>query len=137
MTTDLMVGFAGETEEEFNKSLEFVKSIGFSKVHTFPYSRRKGTVADKAPNQVNEKIKGERSKLMINATENSRIDFMKSQIGLIEPVLFETMKNDNYCVGYTPNYTPVRLYTNNNLCGEIYDVKIIDFKDDYCIGELV
>ena len=137
MTTDVMVGFAGETEEEFIKSLEFVKSIGFSKVHTFPYSRRKGTVADKAPNQVNEKIKGERSKLMINATENSRIDFMKSQIGLIEPVLFETMKNDNYCVGYTPNYTPVRLYTNNNLCGEIYDVKIIDFKDDYCIGELV
>lgn len=137
ITTDVMVGFAGETDEEFNKSINFVKSIGFSKVHTFPYSRRKGTVADKAPNQVNEKVKGDRSKLMINATEVSRIEFMKSQINLVEPVLFETMKNDNYCVGYTPNYTPVRVYTNNNLCGEIYDVKIIDYKDDYCIGELV
>lgn len=137
MTTDVMVGFAGETDEEFNNSMEFVKSIGFSKVHVFPYSRRKGTVADKAPNHVDEKTKGERSKLMINATEESRIEFLESQINLTVPVLFETMKNDNYCVGYTPNYTPVRVYTNNNLCGEICNVKITSYKDDFCLGELV
>lgn len=137
ITTDVMVGFAGETEEEFKKSLEFVKHIAFSKVHVFPYSRRKGTVADKAPNQVNEKIKGNRAKEMIALTDELRQEFLKTQIGLTESVLFETMKNNDFCVGYTKNYTPVRVYTKNNLCGQVLNVKIIDVQKDYCIGKLV
>ncbi len=137
ITTDVMVGFAGETEEEFNKSLEFVKNIAFSKVHIFPYSRRKGTVADKAPNQINEKIKGDRAKKMTALTDKLREEFLKSQVGLTVSVLFETMKNNDFCVGYTENYTPVRVYTKNNLCGQVLNIKIIDFKKDYCIGELV
>lgn len=137
ITTDVMVGFAGETEEEFKKSLDFVKNIAFSKVHVFPYSRRKGTVADKAPNQVNEKIKGDRAKEMIALTDNLREQFLKSQVGLMESVLFETMKNNDFCVGYTENYTPVRVYTKNNLCGQVLNVKIINTEKDYCIGELV
>ncbi|MCH5300924.1 MAG: tRNA (N(6)-L-threonylcarbamoyladenosine(37)-C(2))-methylthiotransferase MtaB [Ruminococcus sp.] len=137
ITTDVMVGFAGETEEEFKKSLDFVKNIAFSKVHVFPYSRRKGTVADKAPNQVNEKIKGDRAKEMIALTDNLREQFLKSQVGLMESVLFETMKNNDFCVGYTENYTPVRVYTKNNLCGQVLNVKIINTEKDYCIGELI
>lgn len=137
ITTDVMVGFAGETEEEFKKSLEFVKHIAFSKVHVFPYSRRKGTAADKAPNQVNEKIKGNRAKEMIALTDELRQEFLKTQIGLTESVLFETMKNNDFCVGYTKNYTPVRVYTKNNLCGQVLNVKIIDVQKDYCIGKLV
>ncbi len=137
ITTDVMVGFAGETEEEFKKSLKFVKHIAFSKVHVFPYSRRKGTVADKAPNQVNEKIKGNRAKEMIALTDGLRQEFLKTQIGLMESVLFETMKNNDFCVGYTKNYTPVRVYTKNNLCGQVLNVKIIDVQKDYCIGKLV
>lgn len=137
MTTDVMVGFPGETEEEFKKSLEFVKSIGFSKVHVFPYSRRKGTVADKAPNQVDEKTKGDRSKEMISVTNKTTNKFFATQVNRTEQVLFETMKNDLYCEGYTENYTPVHLNTKNNLCGEIYKVKITKTEDDYCVGELI
>lgn len=137
ITTDVMVGFPGETEEEFEKSVDFVKKTGFAKVHVFPYSRRKGTVADKAPNQINEKVKGERSKIMISVTDNSKTEFLQSQKGLVEQVLFETMKNDEYCEGYTKNYTPVHVYTKDNLCGKILSVKITEVCKDYCLGELV
>lgn len=137
ITTDVMVGFPGETEEEFQKSKDFVNNIAFSKVHVFPYSRRKGTVADKAPNQINEKIKGDRAKEMISLTDNLRAEFLKSQIGLTEAVLFETMKNNDFCVGYTKNYTPVRVFTKENLCGQVLNVKIVNSENDYCIGELI
>lgn len=137
MTTDVMVGFAGETQQEFEQSVEFVKKVGFSKVHVFPYSRRKGTVADKAPNQVDEKTKGDRAKEMISVTNAMRKSFLESQVGIVEPVLFETMKSEDYCVGYTPNYTPVYVFTRNNLCGQILNVKITGSESDFCIGELV
>ncbi len=137
VTTDIMVGFAGETDEEFQHSLEFVKKMGFAKAHVFPYSRRKGTAADKAPNQVDEKIKNSRSKQMIEVTNATRKEFFKTQLGRVEPVLFETMKDGDYCTGYTANYTPVRVYTGEDICSRILTVKITGVSDDYCIGELV
>ncbi len=137
VTTDIMVGFAGETDEEFQHSLEFVKKMGFAKAHVFPYSRRKGTVADKAPNQVDEKIKNSRSKQMIEVTNATRKEFFKTQLGRVEPVLFETMKDGDYCTGYTANYTPVRVYTGEDICSRILTVKITGVSDDYCVGVLV
>ena len=131
-----MVGFPGETEEEFKESLDFVKSVKFSKVHVFPYSRRKGSVADKMDNQIDAKTKEERSKIMIKETEIDRIEFMNSQIGLVESVLVERLRDGGYFEGYTKNYTPVHIFTDKDITGKIVEVKIISVENDYCIGKL-
>lgn len=137
MTTDVMVGFAGETEEDFNASLKFVKSIGFAKVHIFPYSRRKGTVADKAPNQIDPQIKEQRAKIMEQVCDETRREFLKDQVGLCESVLVERLRH-GYLEGYTKNYTPVHINSEDtSLCGKIIDVKITKSFDDYCDAELV
>ena len=143
-TTDVMVGFAGETEEEFKKSLEFVKSVGFSKVHVFSYSRRKGTVADKMPNQVSAQDKDRRSKIMIEETDKSRLDFLASQVGKTEPVLIETIRRDGFLEGYTKNYTHVKIKINKdeagdfkNICGTFSNVYISGYEKDSCLGELI
>ncbi len=136
ITTDVMVGFPGETEEEFKKSLDFVKSVKFSKVHVFPYSRRKGSVADKMDNQIDAKTKEERSKIMIKETEIDRIEFMNSQIGLVESVLVERLRHGGYFEGYTKNYTPVHIFTDKDITGKIVEVKITSVENDYCIGKL-
>lgn len=137
ITTDVMVGFAGETDEEFQKSLDFVHSIAFAKVHTFIYSRRNGTKGDLLPNQVESTVKNARSKKMIEVTENDRRKFLQGQVEKIYSVLFERKRPDGYWEGYTPNYTPVHIYSDRELSDEILDVKITEVFDDYCIGELV
>ncbi len=137
ITTDVMVGFAGETDEEFQKSLDFVHSIAFAKVHTFIYSRRKGTKGDLLPNQVEPTVKNARSKKMIEVTENDRRKFLQGQVGKIYSVLFERKRPDGYWEGYTENYTPVHIYSDKELSDKILDVKITEAFDDYCIGELV
>ncbi len=137
ITTDIMVGFAGETEEEFNSSLTFADKIGFSKVHVFSYSRRKGTVADKMLNQVDPSVKNLRSKLMIEHTDKKRAEFLNTQIGRIEDVLFEIKNRDGYFEGYTKNYTPVYLSTTEDVIGKIVKVKITEAKNDYCVGVIL
>lgn len=136
ITTDIMVGFAGETEEEFEESLDYLKSIGFAKSHVFAYSRRSGTVAYGLPNQVTKAEKARRSRLMITTAGVCEENFLKNQIGKVFPVLFETAE-DGCSKGFTPNYTPVHIIGENIDSGEILDVKIIDSKKDYCIGELL
>lgn len=137
ITTDVMVGFAGETEEEFNKSLNFVKEIGFEKVHVFAYSRRPGTAADNAPNQVPESIKEERSKIMIRETAKKREEFLNTQVGMVCEVLVERYHKQEYYEGYTKNYTPVHIYTKDKLEQGVYKVKIIESFDDYCTAKVV
>lgn len=137
MTTDVMVGFAGESEEDFKASMDFVKKIGFAKVHVFPYSRRQGTTAASAPNQVAPQEKERRAKLMGEQVLQARKDFLATQVGLSETVLVERFRH-GYLEGYTKNYTPVHIITNkNDLCGQIVNVKIIKSFDDYCEGELL
>lgn len=135
ITTDIMVGFAGETEEEFEESLAFAEEIAFAKVHVFAYSRRPGTKAYDAPNQVNNRTKEERSHKMIELTKRTQEEFARAQIGLTESVLFERRKKDGMLEGYTKNYTPVLLDTEKDLQGKIVDVTIIDYKDGYCIAK--
>lgn len=137
ITTDVMVGFAGESEEDFRQSMEFVKSIGFAKVHVFPYSQRKGTKAAVAPDQVNPSDKERRAALMGGLVEQSRLDFLKSQVGREEIVLVERLRN-NYLEGYTANYTPVRINsTDAALCGSLCKVNIISVDDNCCLAELI
>ena len=136
ITTDIMIGFAGETEDEFEQSLRFAREIGFARAHIFAYSRRTGTVAARAKNQVTNAEKRTRSQKMIAVTNESEAAFLKSQVGMVCSVLFET-KRGNLNEGYTKNYTYVKVDTTDDLCGEIRDVRITDTADDYCIGELI
>ncbi len=131
ITTDIMVGFAGEIEEEFLENLNFAKEIGFAKSHIFAYSRREGTVAYGLPSQVSNSIKADRSRRMIEATKNTEIAFLKAQIGKTEEVLFETETE-----GYTKNYCRVKLQTGIATAGEIANVKIADVQDDILIATL-
>lgn len=135
ITTDVMVGFAGETEQEFEQSLEFVKKVGFAKAHVFAYSRRAGTVAYGLPNQVTNAEKSRRSKLMIDAATLSEQKFLESQIGKVFPVLFET-EEDGFCEGYTPNYLRVKVQKGEIALGEIKNIKIVSAVNDYNLGEV-
>lgn len=136
ITTDVMVGFAGESEEDFQASMDFVKSIGFAKVHVFPYSLRKGTRAERMPDHVPPAEKERRARLMGELTDNERQAFLRSQTGRVEPVLFERLRR-GYLEGYTKNYTPVRVFSDDtSLCGKIANVKLTEAKEDWCNGEL-
>ena len=137
ITTDVMVGFAGESDEEFEKSLIFVKKVGFSKVHVFSYSIREGTRAAIFKNQVKNCIKKMRSKIMLDETEKNRIEFLKSQVGTLEPVLYESCNKNGVFEGYTPNYTPIKVISNLELRSKIILTEITEAKSDYCVGKIV
>lgn len=137
ITTDVMVGFPGETREEFEQSLRFVQDIGFAKVHVFPYSRRRGTAADTAPDQVSQQMKEQRSKIMIEKTDLLREQFLQLQVGFTEEVLFEKQNRSGFWEGYTKNYTPVQLKTEQDLSGKLCTVTITGTTGGYCFGELI
>lgn len=136
ITTDVMVGFAGETEEEFRESLDFVKGIGFAKVHVFAYSRRPGTKAYDAPGQVSHAVKEARSREMIACTEACQRAYYQGQVGQVYPVLFEREVEKNVYEGYTPQYTPVRAAWGKPLQGQVRPVKLTGLLGDGCTGEL-
>lgn len=140
ITTDIMVGFPGETDEDFKQSLKFVEKIGFSKSHIFPYSPRKGTPAAEFDNQIPENIKHQRATQMIDVTNRSMHKFLESQLGKEFPVLFEREKSDGIHHGFTPNYTQVKILTKNSdksLRNQIFYVKIIELGKYCCIGEIL
>lgn len=137
ITTDIMTGFPGETEKEFAESCEFAEKIAFAKAHIFPYSRREGTVADKAPNQIPNEIKKQRANKMIEVTEKTRQVFMQSQVGLIQEILLETRTKNNLFEGYTKNYTPVLVKCSKDMCGKIVKAKIEKVDGEYCIASIV
>ncbi len=136
ITTDIMVGFAGETDQEFAQSLEFAKKCGFAKAHVFAYSRRFGTFADTLKDQVNESIKQERSKKMIEVCNNTANKFLQSQVGLTLDVLFETEENGVFN-GYSKNYVKVKCKSENNICHTIQAVKITAANDGYLEGKII
>ena len=136
ITTDVMVGFPGETDEEFKKSLRFVEKIGFAKVHVFAYSRRPGTAADKFKDQIDPRVKEERSHVMIETTQRLKENFFKKQIGLSEPVLFERECNKGVFEGYTKNYTPVKAQSEKDISGNIINVQITDAFNDFCTASI-
>ncbi len=136
ITTDIMVGFAGETEEDFDESLAFVKEIGFAKAHIFEYSRRAGTVAYNMLGQVSKAEKNRRSKLMINATDKSALEFHLSQIGTTADVLFERQSGGIFR-GYTPNYTEVSAESEVDISHKIIPVKITKADKSGCFGVLI
>ena len=134
ITTDVMVGFAGESDEDFLASLEFVKKIGFLKVHVFPYSRRNGTRADKFPNQISGEIKKQRAKIMSIEVEKIRLEMLKEQIGNVVEILVESKQKDGLCFGYTSQYIPVFFENLNAPIGSFCNVKITSADEEGCLG---
>jgi len=123
-TTDVIVGFPGETEEDFQLTLDLVKEAQFSHVHTFRYSRRKGTRADRMENQVQERIKNERSELVRKLTEENRLRYMRSMIGKQQRVLVERVNDKGLARGYGEHYLPVTFESNNRTRNWFADVTL-------------
>lgn len=126
-TTDVIVGFPGETNEEFNQTYKFLKEIGFYKMHIFKYSPRKGTVAEKLPNQVDGNIKEERSRKLIELSNNMQNEKNSQYIGKTVKVLFEEYENEYY-KGHTTNYMVVKVQTKEQegFMDNIKDVEITE-----------
>lgn len=136
LTTDVMVGFHEETEQDFEESLAFVKRISFEKVHVFPYSERTGTAASKRGDSVSKQEKDRRASVMIAETEKIRQSYLKSQIGKEVQLLVEGRVNSEYLRGYTKNYLPVLLKSAQDLTGCETDCIIQSVKNDECIANL-
>ena len=134
LTTDIIVGFPGETEEEFNTTYEFLKKIKFSKMHVFKYSPRKGTVAAKMKEQIDPIIKEERSNKLIELSDKNELDFLQKYIGKELEVLFESERQDGYIEGHTTNYINVKT-KGANLENKIRKVKAIEIENTEIIGE--
>lgn len=123
LTTDVIVGFPGETEEEFNKTYEFLKEIKFYKMHVFKYSPRSGTVAAKMPNQIDGNIKEERSNKLIELSDENEKEYNQKYIGKEVEVLLEEREGE-YLKGHTTNYMVVKMKTNENLENTIQKVVV-------------
>ena len=128
LTTDIIVGFPGETEEEFNKTYEFLKRICFYKMHIFKFSPRKGTVAEKMENQIPGDVKEKRSKVLLELSNKNEISYQKQYLGKEVEVLFEE-KDDEYYKGHTANYIMVEAKSNKDISNKIIKVKIISLDE--------
>lgn len=134
LTTDVMVGFPGETQEEFEASLRFVESVNFARVHIFAYSRRPGTNADRLPNQVDNREKNRRSKQMQDVCNRSAADYASRYVGQCVSVLLETPYPDGIIDGHTDTYLTVMVKTDKPE-GTLLPVKIVASKEDVLYGE--
>ncbi len=135
LTTDVIVGFPGETEEEFNKTYEFLEKIKFYKMHVFKYSQRKGTKAAVMPNQITGEVKEKRSNRLIELSNKNQEEQNKKYIGRQIDVLFEEQDGE-YIKGHTTNYIMVYVKSDDKtLENTIRKVKITDAMDEHLIGE--
>lgn len=133
LTTDVIVGFPGETDEEFDQSLDFVKKTAFSHTHVFKYSRREGTIADRMPDQVPESVKNTRSAGMIAEMDKVKNEFEKTFIGKTVPVLAEeqsvTKDGRHVWLGFVPEYVKVAVETDEDLLNNIVFAQVKGFTD--------
>lgn len=137
LTTDVIVGFPGETEEDFMDCYNFIKKVGFSELHVFPYSKREGTPASAMPNQVDGNVKKDRVKRLINLSKELWIDYSKKFIGSIEEVIVETKYMDDYVIGHSSNYLKVLLPCDLSLLRHRVKVKIESQDGEYVIGSVI
>ena len=136
LTTDVMVGFPGETDEEFEESRNTVKTVGFSHIHVFPYSRRKGTVADRMENQVDENIKNIRTEKMIETGAQIKKDFFEKYIGKTMPILVERQASEGVYEGHTTNFIQV-FAKGESREGCVVNVKLTGYENEFMTGEIM
>lgn len=135
LTTDIIVGFPEESEEEFNKTYEFLEQIKFYKMHVFKYSLRKGTIAAKNKNQIDGNVKEERSKKLIELSDKNEKEYNESYIGKKVEVLFEEEKQGIY-QGHTKNYILVKCKSTKNIENKILTVTCQKVENSYILGTL-
>jgi threonylcarbamoyladenosine tRNA methylthiotransferase MtaB len=135
VTTDIIVGFPGETEQEFSETLAFAEEAKLARIHVFPYSRRSGTVADKLPGQVDEAVKKERARRLIELGSRLERRFVSSLLGTVQPVLFEEEGEDGACEGYTGQY--VRVRAANVRPGQLAEVRLTGADGALAHGEVI
>ena len=135
VTTDMIVAFPGETEEEYQQSLEFIQKCAFADMHIFPYSRRPGTPADKMPGQHNNDVKESRSRGAIAVAEEMSLRYRQNLIGTTQAVLFEEKSGDHF-TGHAPNY--IKVYAEGeNLHNQVKNVCITAVYQDGVVGTLI
>ena len=133
VTTDMIVAFPGEAEEEFAESLAFIQKCGFADMHIFPYSRRPGTPADKMPGQHDNATKEARSRAAIAVAESMSLAYRESLVGTVQPVLFEE-ENGGFYTGHAPNY--IKVYVKGeNLHNQVRNVTVTAVYQDGVIGQ--
>lgn len=142
LTTDVIVGFPGETDEDFNETCKNIREIGFTKIHVFPFSSREGTVASRLPNQINGNIKKKRVNELISLSKELGKEYYSKFMGQEIEVLFETYDNEsNELSGYTSNYIKVNCRGENALINTICRVRLnelIEKDNDYEMkGEII
>lgn len=138
ITTDVIVGFPGETEADFETTCKFAESCGFSKMHIFPFSARKGTPAEKFAGAVTEAVKKERADILGRIDETMHKAFLQAMVGQTAKVLFEQPAGEDYFEGLTGNYQRVFVKSGGrNLGGEILPVKITAFDGEKLLGEII
>lgn len=138
ITTDVIVGFPGETEADFETTCKFAESCGFSKMHIFPFSARKGTPAEKFAGAVTETVKKERADILGRIDETMHKTFLQAMVGQNAKVLFEQPAGEDYFEGLTGNYQRVFVKSGGrNLGGEILPVKITAFDGEKLLGEII
>ncbi len=136
ITTDMIVGFPGETEEEFSATLDFIQRSGFAAMHIFPYSRRPGTPAAAMPSQIPNEIKEERARRGAEAAARMEAAYLRQFIGESQPVLFEDQR-DGLWRGYTTRYVEVTASSPENLHNQIRPVRLVEAGAGYLAGELL
>ena len=136
LTTDIIVGFPGETEEEFKQTYKFLSKIKFYQMHVFKYSPREGTKAAVMPNQISPEKKEERSRMLIELSHKNEAEYKQKFINKTVEVLFEQPEGD-YIIGHTPNYLKVAVKGNMDLENQIKKVQILEDGEEFLIGTIV
>ena len=134
ITTDLIVGFPGETEELFNETIETINKIKFSKIHVFPFSLRKGTKAEELPNHIDDVTKKERVKSILKISEELEKEYFNRFVGKEVEFLPEIYK-EGYIIGHTGNYLLIKINGSIDDLNEIKNVKIEKIEYPYCVGK--
>lgn len=133
ITTDVIVGHPYETDKDFEDGIEIIKNIGFSKLHVFPYSRRKDTKADLMP-QIDESVKKQRARILLDLSKELEIEYMKKHLNSEMDVLIEQTKG-NYSLGHTTNYLNIKVYNKDCNSGDLIRVKLREIEYPFIIGE--
>ena len=137
LTTDIIVGFPEETDEEFETTVNNLKEIKFYKMHVFKYSPRKGTKAAVMKGQIAGDIKEQRSKVLLNMSDDFEKMYQEKYIGKVLNVLIEELDNDGYYRGHTANFVMVKVKSTTDISNQIIDVKIEELKDLILVGKMM
>ncbi|MDH5364501.1 MAG: MiaB/RimO family radical SAM methylthiotransferase, partial [Dehalococcoidia bacterium] len=135
ITTDIIVGFPGETEAEFEQSYQLCRQMEFARIHVFPYSPRQGTQAVKLPNRVGDSVKGERSQKMLALARENAQNFRRQFLGKTMTVLWEKRSGDGIWSGYTDNYIKVYAKSSEDLSNKLLPIELVELGEDGVWGK--